>query len=253
MALYEATRTLFKNEKYSDGRVTCNGAEFPIHRAVVCTQSDFFAKAYSFGLNESRTGHFDLPEDDPTTLEKFLSVLYVGNYDDVVFGKIQGPHAATTLTRAEVIQALKYSGMKEEDQRDLRAASNAQKHRDSARQRVTAAIFESLQDSLYLYLMAEKYRALTAQLIAFERFTAVLEFFFDYDEFSDEELEKFVEHIDELYSNTLSDANSHSSIRKTLCRFVKGFCRAVPQAGNRLRKIASQVIKAHPDFQEDMK
>ncbi|KAK6087684.1 BTB/POZ domain-containing protein [Seiridium cupressi] len=237
MALYEATRTLFKNEKYSDGRVTCNGAEFPSHRAVVCTQSDFFAKAYSFGLNESRTGHFDLPEDDPTTLEKFLS----------------GPHAATTLTRAEAMQALKYSGMKDEDQRDLRAASSAQKHRDSARQRVTAAIFESLQDSLYLYPMAEKYRALTAQLIAFERFTAVLEFFFDYDEYSDEELKKFVEHIDELYSNTLSDANSHSSIRKTLCRFIKGFCRAVPQAGNRLRKIASQVIKAHPDFQEDMK
>jgi len=54
MALYQALRSLYGSEKYSDLTVVCgtdqNARTFKLHRAVVCPQSDFFDKACSGGF-----------------------------------------------------------------------------------------------------------------------------------------------------------------------------------------------------------
>ncbi|KAI0133522.1 hypothetical protein BJ170DRAFT_606570 [Xylariales sp. AK1849] len=54
MAAYSQSETkLFMSEKYSDFAITCNGRRFPIHRAVVCSQSRFFQKMTDIGFKVS--------------------------------------------------------------------------------------------------------------------------------------------------------------------------------------------------------
>jgi hypothetical protein len=43
--IYGSLGTLLFNDKYSDLCISCGGREFKVHRAIVCTQSDFFANA----------------------------------------------------------------------------------------------------------------------------------------------------------------------------------------------------------------
>jgi hypothetical protein len=45
LGVYGTLQHLFQSSKYSDMMIICRGREFPAHRAIVCTQSPFFAKA----------------------------------------------------------------------------------------------------------------------------------------------------------------------------------------------------------------
>ncbi|KAJ9308090.1 hypothetical protein DTO217A2_2331 [Paecilomyces variotii] len=68
---------------YSDMKVTCRGFIFNVHRAIVCTQSHFFASALNAGFKESITHVVDLPDDDPETIERVLSFMYLRKYNEV--------------------------------------------------------------------------------------------------------------------------------------------------------------------------
>lgn len=46
-SIHAALSTLLLSEKFSDMTITCGGREFKAHRAVVCTQSSFFDKAFT--------------------------------------------------------------------------------------------------------------------------------------------------------------------------------------------------------------
>lgn len=45
---------LFRDGSYSDMEIVCNGFTFKAHRAVVCTQSDFFSAAFKSDFKVSR-------------------------------------------------------------------------------------------------------------------------------------------------------------------------------------------------------
>ncbi|CAI7667207.1 unnamed protein product [Penicillium viridicatum] len=55
---------------------------FKAHRAIICTQSDFFDAALKHGLKESSSGTINLPDDDPETIRRVLSFLYQQTYND---------------------------------------------------------------------------------------------------------------------------------------------------------------------------
>lgn len=46
---------LYSSEEYSDLLISCRGNEYHVHKAIVCTQSDFFAAACrgSFKVSDS--------------------------------------------------------------------------------------------------------------------------------------------------------------------------------------------------------
>ncbi|KAI0156171.1 hypothetical protein BJ166DRAFT_500167 [Pestalotiopsis sp. NC0098] len=82
MALYDKSKEFFMNNELSDFKLTCNGREFPVHRMILALHSEFFRRAFSSGFKESKEGVMDFPDDDPEILEKVLSIMYRGNYDD---------------------------------------------------------------------------------------------------------------------------------------------------------------------------
>ncbi|KAI1081073.1 hypothetical protein F5B20DRAFT_579452 [Whalleya microplaca] len=89
MSIYWHTRNLFLNEEYSDLTITCGGREFKVHQAI-----------------ESQSGIVDLPEDEPAIVEKFLSFLYKGNYEDGVYPTSDEPSAAALLSTEEIERRL---------------------------------------------------------------------------------------------------------------------------------------------------
>ncbi|KAJ9269898.1 hypothetical protein DTO212C5_4072 [Paecilomyces variotii] len=81
-AFKESMKKLLLYGEYSDMKVTCQGFTFNVHRAIVCTQSHFFASALNAGFEESTTHIVNLPDDDPGTIERVLSFLYLQKYNE---------------------------------------------------------------------------------------------------------------------------------------------------------------------------
>ncbi|EGD96081.1 hypothetical protein TESG_03541 [Trichophyton tonsurans CBS 112818] len=75
-------KDLFRDGSYSDMEIVCNGFTFKAHRAVVCTQSDFFKAVFKSDFKEAKSRTVELPDDDFETIERVLSFLYLQEYDD---------------------------------------------------------------------------------------------------------------------------------------------------------------------------
>ncbi|RDI83877.1 hypothetical protein Vi05172_g6279 [Venturia inaequalis] len=78
---------LLDSGEYSDMSVTCKQKVFKVHKAVVCTRSNFFRNAMKNGtFKESETGNIDLSDDDPLAVEAVLRFVYQGSYSSLAKG-----------------------------------------------------------------------------------------------------------------------------------------------------------------------
>ncbi|KAM4054483.1 BTB/POZ domain-containing protein [Hirsutella rhossiliensis] len=100
--VYHSLKTLLLDHKYADLVIRCGGQDFKAHRAIVCPQSSFFAKACDNGFKEAETGVIDLPDDEPEIVTHFLQFLYTGNYQDGEHLVLDKPAHAATLTLDDV-------------------------------------------------------------------------------------------------------------------------------------------------------
>lgn len=271
MAVYQQNAKFFKSNELSDFQLTCRGLTIPVHRFILATNSEFFRRAVNgnfkvslalktsriwtdtiFPLQEARQRTMDFPEDDPAILEKLISIIYRGSYDDVIFGKVKGPHGVTTRSLDSIRrQARGGEGTAPEDwdRRDRLAMSEvSQVLDDDAHPEAVDKVFECLQDSMHIYILARRLDCPIAEVLAAERFTIVLRQYFDAGEFRDVEIRHLVEFIDELYTNTPDDA----MLRKTLCFHLKMFCKSYPDHGGLIRKEAAGILEVHADFRNDM-
>ncbi|KAF2134737.1 hypothetical protein P153DRAFT_427383 [Dothidotthia symphoricarpi CBS 119687] len=66
---------------YSDLIITCGSDVHNVHKMIVCTQADFFARAVKFGGKEAEESRVDLPDDEPAIITLLLQYLYEGEYD----------------------------------------------------------------------------------------------------------------------------------------------------------------------------
>ncbi|KAK6220647.1 hypothetical protein LQW54_002092 [Pestalotiopsis sp. IQ-011] len=248
MAVYDQNAKFFKSQELSDFTLTCRGTVIPVHRFVLATNSTFFRTAFRGNFKSL----MDFPEDDPAILEKVMSIMYRGNYDDVIFGKAQHPHTVTRRPLSTICREIRgavSTGPDEWDTRDRLAISDVAQVLDNEQETdAVDKIFECLQDSLYIYILARKIEFPIGEVLAAERFALVLRNYFDAGQFRDVEIRTFVEFIDELYTNTPAKAE----LRLTFCFHFKQFCRRYPAESSKFRKEAAGVLQVHSDFRDDM-
>ncbi|KAL9012086.1 MAG: hypothetical protein Q9173_003122 [Seirophora scorigena] len=71
---------------YHDLKITCQGSEWKVHRAVLCARSKVFKKACQPGFKEADLSNpIKLDDLHPIMVEKLIHYLYNSDYDDTVF------------------------------------------------------------------------------------------------------------------------------------------------------------------------
>ncbi|KZM22846.1 hypothetical protein ST47_g6010 [Ascochyta rabiei] len=81
-SLLEKLKGLFECADYSDFTITCGVETFRVHKAIVCSQSEFFKRAERFPVGTgAANGTIDLPEDDPAVIKLLFQYLYEAEYE----------------------------------------------------------------------------------------------------------------------------------------------------------------------------
>ncbi|KAK8176738.1 BTB/POZ protein [Phyllosticta citribraziliensis] len=71
---------LLESGRYSDAKIVCGDQTFHIHKAVVCTQSEYFSRAFDDinGFKEARTNTIELQDISPSVVRSILEYMYHG-------------------------------------------------------------------------------------------------------------------------------------------------------------------------------
>ncbi|CRL23925.1 BTB/POZ fold [Penicillium camemberti] len=81
----DVMRDLLLRGEFSDMKIICQGITFKAHQAIVCTQSSYFRSAICGGFKETSAKVINLQEDEPETIERVLSFLYLGGYNEASY------------------------------------------------------------------------------------------------------------------------------------------------------------------------
>ncbi|KAF2434942.1 hypothetical protein EJ08DRAFT_385400 [Tothia fuscella] len=79
-----AMENLFIDGKYTDLTVSCQDDTYRVHKAIICNQCSFFAKACDGGFKEANTNEINLVEDESCAVQAMFQFLYTCTYSDKV-------------------------------------------------------------------------------------------------------------------------------------------------------------------------
>ncbi|CAK3871007.1 BTB POZ domain [Lecanosticta acicola] len=80
IALAKKIGSTFQNMTFSDLRVCCGEQEWPIHKVIICQQSDWFLKACVDGFMEADSNTIRLQEDEAYNIHALLEYCYTLEY-----------------------------------------------------------------------------------------------------------------------------------------------------------------------------
>ncbi|KAF2807560.1 uncharacterized protein BDZ99DRAFT_447950 [Mytilinidion resinicola] len=90
--LLDSLKGSFASSNYSDLIITCGSDSYNVHKMIVCSRCDFFARAVRFSVGkEAHDGKIDLPEDEPAIVKLLMQYLYEGEYDPALPPEAQKP------------------------------------------------------------------------------------------------------------------------------------------------------------------
>ncbi|RPA77769.1 hypothetical protein BJ508DRAFT_364285 [Ascobolus immersus RN42] len=72
---------LWLSEEDSDLKVICGDYSWPVHRSIVCSQSDFFRGALRGDFKEAHEGRVVITDETPMNDHRLLSFFYLGDYE----------------------------------------------------------------------------------------------------------------------------------------------------------------------------
>ncbi|KAK5553848.1 BTB/POZ domain [Exophiala xenobiotica] len=75
---------LLESGFFSDLIVECQGVEFKVHRAIMCSGSPMLLAACNGSFKEAEDGRVKFPEEDPKILSRVIFSLYTGEYNSAV-------------------------------------------------------------------------------------------------------------------------------------------------------------------------
>ncbi|KAI9767184.1 MAG: hypothetical protein M1839_004603 [Geoglossum umbratile] len=156
--------SVLQSGKFSDVTISNGEREFKVHKAVICPQSSFFMAAcdgdFQVNITEAKSGRIELASDDPDTVERMISYLYVFDYDDETYSN-------TTF------QARKPAAITETTPN----SGNSQEAKGEIGER--PALFSAVR----VYAIAEKYDIKGLKELAMERLSAWVETNWNHDKF----------------------------------------------------------------------
>lgn len=75
------TERLWKQRKFTDAVVSCEGETFPVHRSILCAASSTLDAAFSSELEEGKTCVYDIKDSPKGAVEAMLQFIYTGVYE----------------------------------------------------------------------------------------------------------------------------------------------------------------------------
>ncbi|KXT08474.1 hypothetical protein AC579_4432 [Pseudocercospora musae] len=88
--LFDNLGKLLDTGNFSDLQVTCGDSQWAVHKAIICTQSDFF-NACSKNFKEAEEGVIKMPDDNKHAVDALITYLYKADYDDELAVKDLAP------------------------------------------------------------------------------------------------------------------------------------------------------------------
>ncbi|RGP81486.1 hypothetical protein FLONG3_355 [Fusarium longipes] len=181
---------LLRDGKYSDMTIVCRGREFKAHRAVVCTQSVWFERAFTTPPKKRIVKRIELEGVDPDVFQRFLEFLYTGTYtlesetpsrdvttpktDEILSILNDYPRCTTDTTDSEPVTE---DTSKRPVRRSSRLNSSAEptetidvESQEATEDSSDSSLLRGITMSLGLYQLAVKYNVPALQLLARERF-----------------------------------------------------------------------------------
>ncbi|OQN95921.1 hypothetical protein B0A48_17758 [Cryoendolithus antarcticus] len=76
----ERAKRRFVDGKYADLTIEVGERKWKVHRFILCSGCDFFAKACDGRFQEATTNTIKMPEDDPMAVNALLEYLYTSNF-----------------------------------------------------------------------------------------------------------------------------------------------------------------------------
>jgi hypothetical protein len=72
----------FKDGKFSDFTILCDGKEYHVHRCFIAPQSKYFERAFGGMFKEGAERKIELKEDQAAMVERMVHFFYNFDYDD---------------------------------------------------------------------------------------------------------------------------------------------------------------------------
>ncbi|KAK8239386.1 BTB/POZ protein [Phyllosticta capitalensis] len=75
-------RSLLDSGQYTDATIECNGKIFPVHKAIICSQSAYFSNAFnsSHGFREAVSSTIHLGDTKACVVDSMVTYMYTGRY-----------------------------------------------------------------------------------------------------------------------------------------------------------------------------
>ncbi|KAF1348417.1 hypothetical protein EJ07DRAFT_184832 [Lizonia empirigonia] len=92
---------LFNNTKYSDAEIHIHDVILPVHKSIICIQSEYFEKAFRPEFVEGDTGVIAFKEGGGAAYWRVFEYLYTGDYSEKLStDKFEGKSASIIFTLA---------------------------------------------------------------------------------------------------------------------------------------------------------
>ncbi|KAH8702856.1 hypothetical protein GQ44DRAFT_732657 [Phaeosphaeriaceae sp. PMI808] len=89
--LMRSIAQLFNNKKYSDATICIHNTKLPVHKSVICTQIEYFDKAFEGGFVEGSSKTITFGQGSGAAYWRVFEYLYTGDYlDDLSTNSFEG-------------------------------------------------------------------------------------------------------------------------------------------------------------------
>ncbi|XP_065203933.1 speckle-type POZ protein-like [Planococcus citri] len=72
----------FENHDFTDFTISVQGKDYPVHKIILASCSDYFAKMFKSGMKETAENRVEITDVDEVVMGKILSFIYTGKCEN---------------------------------------------------------------------------------------------------------------------------------------------------------------------------